>query len=105
MAIVEQRTYTLYSGKTAQYLRLYENEGLAIQKPILGNLLGYFSTDIGVLNQIIHLWQYEDLEDRARRRAQLAADERWQVFVPKIQALIFQQENKILIPAPFSPIK
>lgn len=49
--IVEQRIYTLYSGKTAEYLRLYEAEGLAIQRPILGNLIGYFSTEIGPLNR------------------------------------------------------
>jgi len=88
-----------------EYLRLYEQEGLAIQQPILGHLLGYFSTDIGTLNQIVHMWKYEDLLDRARRRATLAADPAWQAFVPKIQALILQQENKILMPAPFSPIR
>lgn len=105
MAIVELRTYTLYSGKVAEYLRLYESEGLSIQKPILGDLLGYFSTDIGTLNQIIQVWRYEDLADRATRRASLAANPDWKAFVPKIQALIMQQESNILMPAPFSPIR
>jgi NIPSNAP len=105
MPIVEQRTYTLYSGKVSEYLRLYEQEGLAIQQPILGHLIGYFSTDIGTLNQIIHLWKYDDMEDRTRRRAALSADPEWKAFVPKIQALILQQESKILIPAPFSPVR
>jgi hypothetical protein len=104
VAVVELRTYTLYSGKTAEYLRLYEQEGLRIQQPILGGLVGYFSTDIGTLNQVIHMWKYEDLADRAKRRALLAADPDWQAFVPKIQALILNQENKILIPAAFSPL-
>jgi NIPSNAP len=88
-----------------EYLRLCEHEGLAIQQPILGDLIGYFSTDIGTLNQIIHLWNYNDMEDRTRRRAALAASPEWKVFVPKIQALILQQESKILIPAPFSPLR
>ena len=29
--IVEQRTYTIYPGKTPEYLRLYESEGMPIQ--------------------------------------------------------------------------
>jgi hypothetical protein len=105
LAIVEQRNYTLCSGKVAEYLRLYEEEGFAIQQPILGELIGYFSTDIGTLNQVVHMWRYEDMADRTTRRAALAADPRWKAFVPKIQALILHQENKILIPAPFSPLR
>ena len=51
------------------------------------------------------MWRYEDMADRTTRRAALAADPRWKAFVPKIQALILHQENKILIPAPFSPLR
>ena len=67
--IVEQRTYTLFPGKTLEYLRLYESEGMAIQTRILGRLVGYFTTEIGPLNQIIHMWGYDSFEERARRRA------------------------------------
>ena len=99
--IVEERIYTLKPAKTAEYLRNYEQEGLAIQRPILGNLAGYYSSEIGPLNLIVHMWAYEDFADRTRRRAQLAADPRWQAFAPKIQAVIERQENRILNPAPF----
>src|SRR5690348_11382432 len=103
--IVEERIYVLHPGKTAEYLRNYESEGLAIQKPILGNLIGYFSTEFGPLNQIIHMWGYDNFEDRAKRRAELGADARWRAYIAKVQPLIRTQENKILIPAPFSPIR
>ena len=52
---VEMRTYTLHPGKIAAYLGLYESEGMAIQKPILGRMVGYYSTEIGALNQIVHM--------------------------------------------------
>lgn len=103
--IVEQRIYTLYPGKTAEYLRLYENEGLPIQRPILGNLIGYFSTEIGSLNQIIHLWGYDSFEERVRRRAELQAQPDWQAYLVKIRPLLQTQANLILTPAPFSPIR
>ena len=101
--IIEQRTYMLRTGSVAEYLRKYQEEGLAIQRPILGHLVGYFYTDIGPLNQIVHMWAYDDLADRARRRAMLTADPAWRTFFAKIQSYFLSQESKILIPAPFSP--
>jgi hypothetical protein len=101
--LVEERIYTCHPGKVPQYLRMYEAEGFAIQRPILGNLVGYFTTELGPLNQVVHMWAYEDLQDRAARRARLLADPGWQAYAPKVQPLVLTQENKILVPAPFSP--
>jgi hypothetical protein len=103
--IVEERTYTLYPGKTPEYLRLYQSEGMAIQTKILGRMVGYFTTEIGPLNQIVHMWGYDSFEERSKRRAQMAADEGWKAYVAKIQPLIRTQESKILVPTAFSPIK
>jgi hypothetical protein len=102
--IVEQRTYDLYPGKVAEFTRLIETEGIAIQRPILGRLIGYYASDIGSLNQIVHLWGYESLEDRAVRRARLLADPRWLAFAAKTQPLLMRMENKILLPMSFSPM-
>ena len=103
--IVEQRTYTLHPGKSAEYLRHYESEGMAIQTHILGRMVGYFTTEIGPLNQIIHMWGYDSFEERSKRRAQMQADAGWKAYVPKVQPLIQTQETKILIPTSFSPIR
>lgn len=101
--IVEQRTYTLKIGCVPEYLRLYESEGLAIQRPILGRMVGYFSSDIGQLHQIIHMWAYKDMAERAERRAVLGADPGWKAYVGKVRELQISQENRILIPTAFSP--
>ncbi len=101
--IVEQRTYTLKIGAVPKYLALYEAEGMAVQREILGRMVGYFSTDIGTLHQIVHMWAYDSYDERAQRRAKLGADPRWQAYVAKIREFQISQENKILIPAPFSP--
>lgn len=102
--IYEMRTYRMKVGSVPAYLKLVEEEGIAVQRGHLGRLVGYFSSEIGSLNEIVHVWAYEDLADRAARRARLAADPRWQDFLPKIQALIETMENKILVPAAFSPL-
>jgi hypothetical protein len=103
--IVEERIYRIRTGRMARYLQLVRDEGLAIQQPILGHLIGYFTTEIGPLSQVVHLWAYADLEDRARRRQQLAEDARWQAFVPKLSENIEQAENRILLPTDFSPLR
>ena len=99
--IVEMRTYTLAVGATARYFKLYSDKGLAVQKRILGHLVGYYSVEIGGLNKIIHLWAYESLDERARRRAALWADEEWLAYVREVGGLVTVQENQILTPAPF----
>ena len=102
--IVEMRTYTIRVGGMPPFLRHYEQEGLPIIRPILGNLLGYFTTDIGELNQVVHLWGYADMLDRATRRATLNANADWIAFTPKILPLIERMQNQILQPTAFSPI-
>ena len=37
--LVEERIYTIEIGKTAEMLRLYEAEGVEIQKKILGHMV------------------------------------------------------------------
>jgi hypothetical protein len=103
--IVEERIYTLQPGQAGAYLARYEAEGLAIQKPILGRLVGYYSTEFGPLNQVIHMWAYEDLEERRARRARLMADERWKTYAASVRPMILTQENKLLVPAPFLQVK
>lgn len=101
--IIEERIYTLALGKAPEYTRLMDSEGIVIQEPILGKLFGYFWTEIGPLNQVIHMWAYESFEERAKRRAVLMENQKWLTFLTKLRPLIQSQENKILIPMPFSP--
>jgi len=103
--IVEERIYTLEMGAAAQYLRLYEEHGLAVQTRYLPRMLGYFFTEAGPLNQIVHLWAYESFDQRLACRAAMAADPAWRDYVDKIRPLVRHQESKILRPAAFSPIR
>lgn len=102
--IVEMRTYVLHPGQQGAFLAQMEREGIAIERRILGRMLGFYTSEIGTLNQVVHLWGYEDFEDRERRRAQLAADPGWQAFVPKVLPMIRDMENRILKPAPFAAV-
>ena len=57
--IVEERCYTVKPGTVHVYYQDYQPRGLEIQTRILGTLIGYFHSEIGELNQIVHLWGYD----------------------------------------------
>jgi hypothetical protein len=99
----EIRTYRLKNGTIPSYLKVVEEEGIAIQKKHLGTLVGYFFSEIGPINEIVHIWAFRSLDDREERRARLMADASWQAFLPKIRDLIEVAENKIMKAAAFSP--
>jgi hypothetical protein len=67
--------------------------------------VGWFTSEFGRLNQVVHMWRFESLDDRARRRAALSGDPEWQAFVSKALELIEKQENRILLPTRFSPMR
>lgn len=102
--LYEERTYTLHPGKTGDYLSLFEREGLEIQTRFLGQLKGYFTTESGTLNQVVHIWAYENFEDRHDRRRQLWADPAWVAYADQVLPLITKMENRFLLPTKFSPM-
>jgi hypothetical protein len=103
--IVELRDYHVYTGKLPELVRLYETEGIAIPQEILGGFVGAFTTEIGDLSTYTHIWTYASFAEREERRARLAADERWQAFLPKVLPLIHTQRNRIMVPTSYSPLR
>jgi hypothetical protein len=103
--IVEERIYTLHAGKVPEMVKLYGEEGLPLQQAYLGKFIGYFTTETGNLNQIVFMWGFDSLDDRAARRDKMAKDPAWQAYLRKVQPLLLSQENRILKPTAFSPIR
>jgi hypothetical protein len=102
--VIEERTYTIQPGRMKEYLALYESQGLPIQSKVL-RMLGYFQTEGELLDQVVHLWVYDSLDDRSRRRAELQEAPGWKDYVAKIKPFYSQQECRIMAPLPWSPIR
>jgi hypothetical protein len=98
---VEERMYALQIGKAAEYLKHYENDGMAVQLKHLPHLVGYYFNEIGPQNLIVHMWAYDSLDQRERCRAALQADPAWQAYLPKIRPLMISQETRVMKCAPF----
>ncbi|HET7874544.1 MAG TPA: NIPSNAP family protein, partial [Methylomirabilota bacterium] len=74
--IHELRTYTLQAKKLADFLTLTREVGFKLRTKH-SKCLGYWTTEVGELNQVVHLWEYEDYAHRTRTRAALAKDKAW----------------------------
>ena len=104
--IHELRRYTIKPGKLADYVEKSGSVGRAIRGDRYGKLLGYWSTELGPLNQVVHIWEFADLAARTAARAGLAKDERWvKEYLPVSGPLLEAQENMILNPFDWAPVR
>ena len=106
MALYELRTYTLYVGKMAEAVKLYQELGFpALQKGGHDKkLIGYFQGDTGMINQLVHLWKFHDDVDRRAHWAAVFANTDFAVgFASKFRPLVMTQEVKLLQAAPWGP--
>jgi len=79
-------------------LRAWVTPGWALA----GGLLAIF--EFGPLNQWIHIWAYKDAGERERVRAEAVKRGIWPP--PKTPpGLLVKQENMLVVPAAFSPLK
>jgi len=72
---LELRTYSLKPAHFPAYLKM-SNEKFHLRTQH-SKLNGFWIHDLGGLNKVTHLWEYESLADRANVRAKLAADPEW----------------------------
>lgn len=94
--IYEIRTYTLKPGSVAE---LEKRFGEALPHREKYSKLGAFwHTEVGPLNQVIHVWPYEDLKHRTEVRAEAANDPNWP---PQALEFILTMESEIFLSAPF----
>lgn len=101
--LYDHRTYTCRAGTIRKALELYAAHGFAAQSRHLGQPVLYAMTEVGDVNQYVHVWAYQDVTDRARRRAAMQADPEWQAYL-KLSAeagYLEKQENKLLLTVPF----
>ena len=70
--IYEMRVYTVKPGSVGEYESRFAEAYKAREK--YSKLGAMWHTEIGPLNQVIHIWPYESLQQRAEIRATSAKD-------------------------------
>ena len=106
--IYEFRTYDIKPGTLAEVEKRFA-EAYEFRKT-LSPLAAFWHTEIGPLNQIIHVWPYKSLDQRNEVRDQAHKTGAWP---PSARAKtdgrpiesLAMQENKFMTAASFSPVK
>ena len=101
--VYELRTYTAHYQQLPDWLG--EFTGILPTRQQYSKIVGLWTTDVGPLNQAIHMWAYDDLNQRAEVRATVLKDPRWQEFLPRSTPLLAEMQSVILIPVPSSPLQ
>ena len=96
--IYEMRTYDIKPRSLAEVEKRF---GEAYEKRKKYSELGAFwHTEIGPLNQIIHVWPYKDLVERNKIRAAAVNDKVWP---PPIGEFLVTMRSEIFMPFSVSP--
>jgi hypothetical protein len=96
--IIEVRTYQLKPGSVAEVEKRFGESLPAREK--FSKLAAFWHTEVGPLNEIIHVWAYENFEQRAAARKASQESGAWP---PPIREFIVTMNSEIFVPAPFSP--
>ena len=103
--IIEMRTYTIKPGELQNFINIYDKEIRQIHTKILGNQLGFFYTEIGNVNEVVHLYGYDSFEDRQSRREILSQSREFHSYINKVKHIIVDMKNQLMKPTSFSKIK
>ena len=68
------------------------------------NLVGYFIADTGMINQLVHIWKFDDDAARRAHWASVYANSDFvDGFASKFRPLVISQEVRLLTAAPWGP--
>ncbi|MCH2669409.1 MAG: NIPSNAP family protein [Gammaproteobacteria bacterium] len=100
--IYDMRIYDLKPGTTQQYMDAVREVAIKIRSDYGVELAGWYYTDIGPLNRIVHIWAYKDYEHFGRAREQVRSDPRWaNQYMPLVKGLAVKQQDMIMKAADF----
>jgi hypothetical protein len=100
--VYELRWYRVQTGRAGEWLELFKNVMPAREKYM--RRVGLWQTDLGPLNEVVHMWVFRDLNERAEARARLGQDPAWQKFVAASASLLAHMQAAVLMPTPASPM-
>lgn len=95
--IYELRIYTCKPGTASRVLEMWKNEGQAMIEPHM-KLVGQWTAESGIGNQIYTLWEFQDFDHRQRARAALLQHPGFGAYLARCREFYVQQESIFLSP-------
>ncbi len=96
------RTYDIAMGKTPEYMAAVREIALPVRESYGIKLAGWYYTDVGTLNRVVHIWAYRDYAHFEEAREAFRTDERWvNDYVPRVKGIVLRQENQLMLASDF----
>jgi hypothetical protein len=95
-AIVDLRTYTIQLRRMAEFLDVFDRLAMPVQLKYLGRPLGMYTSAVGPLNQVIHLWGFDDMGQFQQCHAARDKDPDWPAYLKASGHLITAQETRLI---------
>ena len=96
--IYEIQTWTLIPGTISKVEEIFEKK-LSLRLKY-SQMAAFWHTDIGALNQVIHVWPYENYRHRNEVYDSIGNSHN---IINELAEYIISMESEIYFPAPFSP--
>jgi hypothetical protein len=96
--IFEVRTYVCKPRTLPEVVKRFQEK--YEQRKKYSEIAAFFTTEVGPLNQFMHIWGYKDMAERTAIRAAAVKDGAWP---PPIAEFLVSQKSEIMNQTPFSP--
>ena len=94
--LIDHRTYTIALRKMPEFLEVFNRLAMPILMQTLEHPVGFYVSQVGPLNQFVHLWSYESLADYERRSIARDTHPDFAAYLTASEHLIEAQETRLI---------
>ena len=96
LTLIDHRIYTIALRKMPEFLDVFDRLAMPVLLETLGNPIGFYVSQVGPLNQLVHLWAYRDLADYEERSRKRDTHPDFPAYLAASEKLITAQENRLI---------
>src|SRR4051794_36289850 len=96
LPLLDLRTYTIALRKMPEFLDVVDRLLMPVQLKYLRPPLFMAASAVGMLNQVVHVWEFADMGDFERRHSARDQDPDWPAYLKASGLLITAQENRLI---------
>jgi hypothetical protein len=98
--LVDHRIYTIRLRRMDEFIEVFGRLAMPILRETLGHPVGFWVSQVGPLNQFVHLWAYDDLADYERRCRARDSHPGFAEYLAASEHLIVAQETRLIRAVP-----
>ncbi len=98
--VVNLRVYTVTPRRMGEFLEVFDRLAMPVLIATLGPPIGFYTSTVGTLNQVVHLWAYRDFADMEARWTARDSHPDFPAYLQASAHLVVAQEDRLLRTAP-----